>query len=276
VNIREVARRIRANDIILSVGGDGTANIVANAAIESGQTGVSILPLPCGNGNDIATSLYGEVTRSPSGLATTLRYGEAESCRLLRCEYGQRVRYAMGYIGLGASAIVAERFYSPEYRRKKAVLGMGIRALSMAFSDVIDFCTIVQTFGRDNSFTYTMNDCEQKQAQSMLFSNIGRIVKYFRLNDRSIAETTGDNVLWPLVSSVLASNDHRTIVGQEFSEAKLTLRDTTAIQFDGEPDTVSSESDIKVSFDSDSLKILRLPSSNPFQGGTLESGRGLF
>lgn len=90
------------NDIKVAVGGDGTANEVANGSFMSGSP-MSIIPL--GNGNDYAKNF--EFRHDPSCSIDELVKRQPIQASVALVEGEQKTRYAFNVVDVGVSAEVA-------------------------------------------------------------------------------------------------------------------------------------------------------------------------
>lgn len=113
-NAARLARVIFDHDLIISAGGDGTANIAVNAIMLSSARDVRIGVLAYGNFNDMARSL-GELA-----FDEVLKMGDkAQEIWPLECKINQRHwRYGMCYFTMGMFAEACAVFDHPKVRKK--------------------------------------------------------------------------------------------------------------------------------------------------------------
>ncbi len=110
-NKREIASIINDGDIVLSVGGDATAAVSANAILESGKD-ATLSVLPYGNFNDLARTL---------GM---MKYSDVFKKRKAKVLYpldiiinGVHWRYATCYVTIGMTAESVDIFNNPKVRK---------------------------------------------------------------------------------------------------------------------------------------------------------------
>ncbi len=100
----EIARdKGSKNDIRVAVGGDGTANEVANGCMES-DTQMTLFPL--GNGNDYARNF--EFTSDPIESVNSLLRRKPIKVSIMEAEKDDETRYAINVVSLGVSGAVAD------------------------------------------------------------------------------------------------------------------------------------------------------------------------
>ena len=99
---------LEPNDLLISCGGDGTVNWLANSAIRiSMEDKIGLLPQPFGGMNDISSTLYGK-----KSIDSILEKGTLTSAYTIEAtHYYQDNTFktinALGYIGIGASGLAA-------------------------------------------------------------------------------------------------------------------------------------------------------------------------
>jgi diacylglycerol kinase family enzyme len=119
-NIDELAEVIEDGHTIVSLGGDGMAHIVGNAAkISKRRTDVALFPL--GGANDTAMPIYGRTILQSDRLERMLRHGQVGKLGGIRVEQyapGQdaNVRFALSYAGIGLSAVAANMINQDDFR----------------------------------------------------------------------------------------------------------------------------------------------------------------
>ena len=112
-NIRKLGTIIRDDDIVLSVGGDATGVIAANAIMSSGKK-ACLAVLPYGNFNDLSRTLG---TRSFDDIFM----GETAKREFYPLEIwvdGKFFRYATCYVTMGMTAEAVQIYDSPKMRAK--------------------------------------------------------------------------------------------------------------------------------------------------------------
>ncbi|MDO4752641.1 MAG: diacylglycerol kinase family protein [Candidatus Saccharibacteria bacterium] len=126
-NVKNLQKELKNGDICLSLGGDATAAITANA-IMSSQKDVTLAVLPYGNFNDLARTLGTmklEDLNVHKRTSATNREGTASkpfksASRLYPLEIyvdGKFWRYATCYVTIGMTAEAVELFDEPKFRK---------------------------------------------------------------------------------------------------------------------------------------------------------------
>lgn len=114
-NVASLARLIEDGDLVISVGGDGTAMMVANALMESGKD-ATMAALGYGNFNDIA-QMWGE--REVLQVVEDYEAGKVvEMCPLEIRVNGQVWRYSPCYFTMGLLAKATTILEGKEVRKK--------------------------------------------------------------------------------------------------------------------------------------------------------------
>lgn len=115
-NARELAGILMDGDLVLAVGGDGTATMTLNAVIKSNKA-VTMSELAFGNFNDLAT-----IMGVQGGVKEVIRKHETGKTRTvypLEVKIdGEHWRYALGYVTIGMFAASTEVFEKPKVREK--------------------------------------------------------------------------------------------------------------------------------------------------------------
>jgi len=117
----QLHRQLEAGDVLCIFGGDGTINsaIKALTSPELSRLEVPILPMWCGNGNDLANMLNGRPKPASEVLdAATIRPVRPIATRL-HSEAGIVNELAAVYMGLGAGALGSRRLDAKEHRRRR-------------------------------------------------------------------------------------------------------------------------------------------------------------
>lgn len=110
-NVQNLQRELRDDDVCLSLGGDATAAITANAILTSGKD-VILSVLPYGNFNDLARTL-GTMKLE----AVDLRAKPVNLYPLEIYVDGQFWRFATCYVTVGMTAEAVELFDEPKFRK---------------------------------------------------------------------------------------------------------------------------------------------------------------
>ena len=117
----ELSDTIEPDDLIISCGGDGTLNWLANSAIRLAMhEKITLLPQPFGGMNDISSTIYGHrsidniIDRGSVATAYTI-----EATHYMDNQTQETIN-ALGYIGLGASGVAALAVnYNEEHSKQK-------------------------------------------------------------------------------------------------------------------------------------------------------------
>lgn len=110
-NVKQLAKIIRDDDLLLSVGGDATAVIAANAIMASDKD-ARLAVLPYGNFNDLARTLR------TKKLKDVFNGKEQKLYPLEILVDGKRWRYATCYTTIGMTAASVEIFDNAKVRKK--------------------------------------------------------------------------------------------------------------------------------------------------------------
>lgn len=124
-NVARLAPLIRANDIVLSAAGDGSAHAVAHSVMKANQPGVQLGFLAFGNFNDVPNTFNsGASMRDPISF---LEKAKEEVVWPLQVSVdGKPLRNALLYVTLGWTARAANRFDDPKLRYKIKNGGAGL------------------------------------------------------------------------------------------------------------------------------------------------------
>jgi YegS/Rv2252/BmrU family lipid kinase len=99
-------------NLVVAVGGDGTANEVVNGILASGQLGTAFSILPAGTGSDLVRSL--QIPAEWPAAMRAISEGEPWDADVLDASFGQadgstRSRFGINVIGVGMSGDVVRR-----------------------------------------------------------------------------------------------------------------------------------------------------------------------
>lgn len=115
-NARDLAKILTDGDLVLAVGGDGTATMVLNAVLDS-KRDVTMAELAHGNFNDL-----GKMMGVDGGVGDVVRQfeaGETQTVYPLEVKIdGRHWRYALGYVTVGMFAASTAVFEEPKVRKK--------------------------------------------------------------------------------------------------------------------------------------------------------------
>jgi len=136
-NIEKISVNFDENTVIYVAAGDGTVGSIIETLTTSKKISdkarqAAILPLWCGNANDLANMLNG---KAPNSLAKLLKKTKVVSitplCCKLECDDGVKYdRIATCYISFGASAYAAKHINSTNHRHNPLHNLLGVRILS--------------------------------------------------------------------------------------------------------------------------------------------------
>ena len=129
----ELSDTLEPDDVVIIIGGDGTLNWLTNSAIRlSMHDKIHLLPQPFGGMNDISSTIYGHST-----IETIIDRGSAATAYTIEATHHmddrtQETINALGYIGLGASAIaaLAVNYNLESSRQKLSDVASAARAVS--------------------------------------------------------------------------------------------------------------------------------------------------
>lgn len=258
-NIDLIKDRLMPGVVLVSAGGDATDSDSFNAlkrAEEEGLVGTdetSLLTVPTGNGNDLSRSLYGRdiLRRHGKRLWGLLERGETDRLDGMKLEAeGHLDRYAHGYVGIGFTAEAAEAINLPEYRARRKGTPLPKKPL--------DGTKIAGAIRRHEPFAYLNGTGHTRQSHERLLTLIPRIaagvirvdtqVLDRRLVSVEIDAEDGGRFL-PKAALTLASGYMGGIKGETMTEdeMEILLHNATAIQYDGEPDSLPADTVLRIS-----------------------------
>jgi len=178
--LERYAEKLGPRTLLCIAGGDGTTNLLIEALIKSErlseeQRSTPILPLWCGNANDLAHMLNGSTRTS---LEHILTQGNVVSIHPLECSMTTRrgktsMRIAACYAGFGATAFAALRLNQPSHRqsRLKTLPGGGF------LQDVVTVASALL-----EAPAFTLKEANNKQlVYERTFANGSRMAKLVRL-----------------------------------------------------------------------------------------------
>ena len=146
---------LEPNDLIVSCGGDGTVNWLANSAIRiSMEEKIGLIPQPFGGMNDISTTLYGSKSIDTILKKGTLTRGYTIEATHYLDDKTYRVTNALGYIGIGASGLAANAVNNNSKSSHQKISDIAVAAK-----------TILR---KPESFTYYDENDEEKIAYEIL------------------------------------------------------------------------------------------------------------
>lgn len=161
-NVENLAELIVDEDLVVAVGGDGTASVVVNAVMRCMARNVVVAALPYGNFNDMARK-YG--TRSIEEVVEKYSRGEIIFSRPLEVFInGGHFRYAECYCSVGMMAEATKVFDEPEVRERIAKKKGIFRWLSSIF-------TLAGWYFRNKKRRFVA----EKRYSDYLFTNGGKV-----------------------------------------------------------------------------------------------------
>lgn len=124
---------LKERDVIVTVGGDGTARTAVEALSDPNVSAhqSTLLPLPGGHRNDLARQLHGkQYFGRPSNLIRSLNVAEILPLQTtITCGDEQYRRISALYTGLGAMAAAANHISSAEFRARRGYSNVVLREL---------------------------------------------------------------------------------------------------------------------------------------------------
>jgi len=115
-NARDLAEILMDGDLVLAIGGDGTATMTLNAIMQS-RKAVTLSSLAYGNFNDLGTMIG--VQGGVKEVARRYEAGEVRTVYPLEVKIdGEHWRYALGYVTVGMLAASTTVFEEPKVREK--------------------------------------------------------------------------------------------------------------------------------------------------------------
>lgn len=161
-NVENLAELIVDEDLVVAVGGDGTASVVVNAVMRCMARNVVVAALPYGNFNDMARK-YG--TRSIEEVVEKYSRGEIIFSRPLEVFInGGHFRYAECYCSVGMMAEATKVFDEPEVRERITKKKGIFRWLSSIF-------TLAGWYFRNKKRRFVA----EKRYSDYLFTNGGKV-----------------------------------------------------------------------------------------------------
>lgn len=115
-NAKNLAKILMDGDLVISIGGDGTATMALNAVMQSGKA-VTLSELAFGNFNDLSAMIG--VQGGVKEVVRKYEAGETKAVYPLEVKIdGEHWRYALGYVTVGMFAASTTVFEEPKVREK--------------------------------------------------------------------------------------------------------------------------------------------------------------
>lgn len=175
--LAEELAKVQGKAWVAIAGGDGTISAVINALYQKQNPDMwpSLLPLPAGNSNDIATMLHTKKALT----ATRLQHAShlpiyALECTLTDGQGNKNVRYAVAYIGFGITARTAQMINAPLHRNQHTARTS--HRIYRRLHEIRRFTGVVQ-----RAVPFTVQELGQpKILFERIITNGQRMAKYFR------------------------------------------------------------------------------------------------
>ena len=120
-NVQRISQILQKGDLVIAAGGDGTASIVGNGVVASGQADILLGVLGYGNFNDLATSLSGRWAKIDQLLKTEKTEKTEKTVDFYPVEIsvnGAHFRYSFMYADIGLVAGAVNEFEKPSERER--------------------------------------------------------------------------------------------------------------------------------------------------------------
>lgn len=255
-----LATLLQPNSLICVAGGDGSVNSVArtllgNRQLSASQKSTPLLPLWCGNANDLAYAVNGRP--SVAKCKTIIQQGRIVPIYPLRCtiEHNGQVstQIAVSYMSFGAVAHAAQRYNQPDFRKNPMHNLPGIRP----FNEVI---ILLQALYDTPAFTIEQNG-EVRQMYDWIIGKSPRMAKNVRLpialTDRAFYQSIVQRKNLPDIVS-RAAGMMWDLIQPKHSKKPITftVRETTWAQFDGEPIRLPAHATVTITLHPRPLRVL--------------------
>lgn len=253
LNREAIKRELRPGDLVISCGGDGSVNEVANSILASDIAGeVGLAAAPFGRANDLARGINGgEHIAISSNLKKRRLDRRPVGVIAVEAASGKDVyrRYGVGYVGLGLTAILGANLNSPDYRARRQ------KGLSIALSDITSSAPTVLGAER---FSCQINSANHKIIEALCINN-AFMARYFRFN-KSIFDNNAFMFLSiasvPDLAKKLLLQRHGQLNGENTERLYMAPDGPVAIQFDGEVKKLAAETNIELKFVPSALGIV--------------------
>ena len=115
-NVTALVKILKKGDLVVSMGGDGTATMTLNAILKSEKEGITFGVLGYGNFNDVAMTIG---SASLEDIINTIAVGESREVWPVECHLdGKLWRYGLGYFTVGMMAEACSTFEERKNRKE--------------------------------------------------------------------------------------------------------------------------------------------------------------
>lgn len=255
---RRLAAQLLPEDLVLGLGGDGTASVIGNVLLEQNLSKVIFIPLRGGNANDLAHMLNGNIS-----LDKVLSSGKLTRCYPLEVEIKRpkaaaTTGWALAYFSIGASAYASQNF---DRIKNRLHLAQKMKAGSLYEKSAV--WNLLNKFG-----TYNVTPTETgvtEQLADCVFLRGDRVAKYGRPR-ASLASRHYELMQEPRLSHIrtlraMIQLMHGRHVGWLMTEPYECMVESKngeplPVQFDGEPSSIPSGSMVRVSISEKSYQTI--------------------
>ena len=232
-NAGRLAKILLDNDLVISAGGDGTANIAMNGVMLSGRKDVKLGVLGYGNFNDMARS-FGKPKLQD------ILEGKPEKVWPLECSInGKHWRYGMCYFTIGMFAEACGVFDHPKTRRalrkgnKRTVFSLGVLIQWWMRQHRKQFMPEFELGGGTGEYVPSNKASDYMAVNGKTVAKIMRGGKYFLQKDGFLSAMGKMNKFWPLFAMMTRSVFHR-VPGIESDYDELVFRKPSRMMFQAE------------------------------------------
>jgi hypothetical protein len=245
------AAKLGPRTLLCIAAGDGSINFIIETllldpTLPARARRTPILPLWGGNGNDLACMLNGAVTRATMqkifdrAQVVPVR---AMDFRLLYADGSTRERIACVTASFGASAQVARRLNDHTYRRSQLHKVPGGRFLKEGI-------TAWWAIAASETFSSEVNGSTKKMYE-YTFCNGPRMAKWYRMpvrltDDQFYLSTMEGKVAVITPTRLTLSLRRKLSSNMLFKTTQLIVHDPVWAQFDGEPQFIPADTEIRV------------------------------
>ena len=115
-NVNSLVKILKKGDLVVSMGGDGTATMTLNAILKSKREGIVFGVLGYGNFNDVAMTIG---SKNLDDIIDTMNVGETREVWPVECRLDEKLwRYGMGYFTVGMMAEACSTFEERKNRKE--------------------------------------------------------------------------------------------------------------------------------------------------------------
>ena len=248
--IKGLAEKLGRRTLLCIAAGDGTVSLIVDILLREPSLSAEvrqtpILPLWCGNANDLAHMLNGRSSRI--SLKRLLDQGRIVAVRPLKCTLingdGERSHLAICYASFGASAYAAQEL-ERVMRKKSPMRQAAVTRIGQELVAVSRALLRAPTFGVDDSG-------KVKKIFERIFLNGSRFAKVtgipLRLTDERFHRTTVERKSFSAIIFHIAELIHTgSRVKAAGTHDRFTIHDAVWAQFDGEAVYIKERTDVEV------------------------------